>query len=195
MNLSGAPCRYGADVSASASSSRGSELDLVRTLAVRSRMIDDPSIGSGVMQHDCRLFVYGTLRQGEPRHALLAGAEWLGAALTATAFHLVDLGPYAALVRGGATAVQGELYGLDAQARRAIDVALEVPILFTRELIALADGAEADTYLLTMDQVRGRRRIAHGDWKQRFSRNVPSSNSPSRAGGAWAEWSRNRWKK
>jgi gamma-glutamylcyclotransferase (GGCT)/AIG2-like uncharacterized protein YtfP len=148
-------------------------------------------LARSAMQRDCRLFVYGTLRQGEPRHALLAGAELLGVALTTPAFHLVDIGPYAALVRGGATAVHGELYAVDAQVRRSIDVALEVPILFTREAIALAGGAEADAYLLTMDQVRGRRRLAHGDWKQRFS----SRSGPPRAGGAWAEWSRGRWKK
>ncbi len=142
------------------------------------------------MQRDCRLFVYGTLRQGEPRHTLLAGATSLGPATTSPAFHLVDIGPYAALVRGGATAVHGELYSVDLQLRRAIDVALEVPILFSREAIELAEGGEADSYLLTLDQVRGRRRLAHGDWKQRFSRNVPSQ-----AGGAWVQWARGRWKK
>jgi gamma-glutamylaminecyclotransferase len=144
----------------------------------------------GIMQRDGRLFVYGTLRQGEPRHALLAAGTALGAATTLPAFHLVDVGPYAALVRGGATAVHGELYSVDAQVRRAIDVALEVPILFTREVIELAEGGDADTYLLSLDQVRGRRRLAHGDWKQRFARNVPSL-----AGGAWVQWARGRWKK
>jgi gamma-glutamylaminecyclotransferase len=142
------------------------------------------------MQRDCRLFVYGTLRQGEPRHTLIASATSLGPGTTLPAFHLVDVGPFAALVRGGATAVQGELYLVDLQLRRAIDVALEVPILFTRETIALAEGGEADTYLLTLDQVRGRRRLAHGDWKQRFARSLPS-----RAGGAWVQWARGRWQK
>jgi gamma-glutamylaminecyclotransferase len=139
---------------------------------------------------ECRLFVYGSLREGEPRHALLKAARLLGVAATPPSFYLVDVGPYAALVRGGTTAVTGEIFLTDLETRRAIDVELQVPILFSRETIQLADGAEADAYLLTSDQVRGRRRIAHGDWKKRFSRGVAP-----RAGGAWVEWSRGRWTK
>lgn len=139
---------------------------------------------------DCRLFVYGTLRQGEPRHALLDGAELLLATATVPAFYLVDLGPHAALVRGGTTAVCGELYRLDLETRRRIDVDRQVPILFTRETIELADGTKADAYLLDAERARGRRRLAHGDWKKRFA---PSARP--RPGGAWVEWSRGRWKK
>jgi gamma-glutamylcyclotransferase (GGCT)/AIG2-like uncharacterized protein YtfP len=138
----------------------------------------------------CLLFVYGTLRQGEPQHALLGGARLVGMASTPPTFHLVDLGPYAALVRGGSTAVTGELYRVDLQTRRAIDVERQVPLLFSRETIVLADGVDADAYLLTSDQVRGRRRLAHGDWKKRFSRSI----SPH-AGGAWVAWARGRWTK
>jgi gamma-glutamylcyclotransferase (GGCT)/AIG2-like uncharacterized protein YtfP len=139
---------------------------------------------------ECRLFVYGSLMAGELQHGLLKSARLLGAASTPPAFYLVDVGPYAALVRGGSTAVTGELYLTDLETRRAIDVERQVPLLFNRETIQLADGATADTYLLTIDQVRGRRRIAHGDWKKRFSRSIGP-----RAGGAWVEWSRGRWTK
>jgi gamma-glutamylaminecyclotransferase len=139
---------------------------------------------------ECRLFVYGTLRQGEAQHALLAGASLLGVSSTTPAFHLIDVGPYAALVRGGTTAVSGELYSVGLQTRRAIDIERQVPILFTRETIELGDGTRADAYLLTLDQVRGRRRLAHGDWKQRFAPRVSSQ-----AGGAWVAWSRGRWTK
>jgi hypothetical protein len=76
------------------------------------------------------------------------------------------------------------------QTRRAIDIERQVPILFTRETIELADGTRADAYLLTTEQVRGRRRLAHGDWKKRFARSI----SPQ-AGGAWVAWSRGRWTK
>jgi gamma-glutamylaminecyclotransferase len=141
-------------------------------------------------RRECQLFVYGTLRQGEARHALLAGARLLGMATTLPAFYLVDVGPYAALVRGGKTAVTGELYVMDLETRGAIDVERQVPILFTREKVQLADAADTDAYLLTNDQVRGRRRLAHGDWKKRFSRSI----SPH-SGGPWAAWARGRWTK
>jgi len=139
---------------------------------------------------ECRLFVYGTLRQGEPRHTLLDGAELLATTTTVAAFYLVDLGPHAALVRGGTTAVCGELYRVSLEMRRRIDVDRQVPILFTREVTELVDGTAAEAYLLSADRVRGRRRLAHGDWKKRFA---PSAHP--RPGGAWVAWSRGRWTK
>lgn len=137
----------------------------------------------------CLLFVYGTLRQGEIQHELLGSARLLRMASTPPLFHLVEVAPYAALVRGGSSSVTGELYEVDLATRRIIDVERQVPLLFTRETIALADGTSADTYLLTSEQVRGRRRLAHGDWKKRFSRSI----SPH-AGGNWVAWARGRWK-
>jgi gamma-glutamylcyclotransferase (GGCT)/AIG2-like uncharacterized protein YtfP len=48
----------------------------------------------------CLLFAYGTLRQGEIQHGLLAGARPVRVASTPPAFSLVEVAPYAALVRG-----------------------------------------------------------------------------------------------
>lgn len=137
---------------------------------------------------ECLLFVYDTLRQGEPHHGLLGGSRFMALASTPPAFSLVDLGPYAALVRGGSAAVVGELYAVTLQTRRTLDVERQVPLLFNREKVQLADGTQAEAYLLPADKARGRRRLAHGDWKKRFCRPI----SPH-AGGAWVAWSRGRW--
>jgi hypothetical protein len=59
------------------------------------------------------LFVYGTLLSGERSHDRLGGSEKLGDATTEAIFHLVDLGPYPAMVIDGTTAVAGELYRVD----------------------------------------------------------------------------------
>jgi gamma-glutamylcyclotransferase (GGCT)/AIG2-like uncharacterized protein YtfP len=136
------------------------------------------------------MFFYGTLLPGERDHALLANAELLGPALTAPLYQLVELNVYAALIPDGKVAIVGELYALDLEARRQIDVKRQVPILFQRAAIRLADGSDAETYLMTADQVRGKRRLAHGDWRQRFAPTLER-----RAPGQLVSWTRSRFDK
>jgi len=90
----------------------------------------------------CRLFVYGTLLEGHPDHGLLAGAEPLGAAQTEPIYSLIDLGAYAALVVGGTTSVHGELYLVDLETRAHIDRRRQVPLLYARGVVRLAEGGE-----------------------------------------------------
>lgn len=135
---------------------------------------------------DRRIFVYGTLLEGERDHRLLEGRERLGACTTEPAFHLVDLGAYAALVSGGSTCVAGELYLVDQRTLLEIDVLREVPILFKRVRVRLADGSEAESHVMDADQVRGRRRLHHGDWRKRFTGHVQPFASP------FARWARGR---
>ena len=138
----------------------------------------------------CRLFVYGTLLSGERDHALLSGAELLGPAQTEARFQLVELNVYAALIADGTASVHGELYATDLETRRRIDVARQVPILFQRVTIRLLDGRDVETYAMTADQVRGKRRLAHGDWKSRFQ-----PTRERRPLGPMATWARNRFEK
>jgi gamma-glutamylcyclotransferase (GGCT)/AIG2-like uncharacterized protein YtfP len=132
------------------------------------------------------LFVYGTLLSGEREHARLSRAERVGEARTEPIFHLVDLGAYPAMVLGGTTAVAGELYNVDASTLRELDEFEEVPILFQRLRVRLDDGALADAYVMEPDQVRGKRRIAHGDWRKRMAPEVRPHDGP------WARWARGR---
>jgi gamma-glutamylcyclotransferase (GGCT)/AIG2-like uncharacterized protein YtfP len=125
---------------------------------------------------DRRFFVYGTLLEGEKDHALIEGP----------AFHLVDLGPWAALVVGGSTSVAGELYLVDQRTLVEIDVIRQVPVLFKRARIRLADGSEAESYVMEPDQVRGLRRLRHGDWRKRFTGHVSPFDTP------FAQWARGR---
>jgi len=136
------------------------------------------------------MFFYGTLLPGERDHALLANAELLGPAQTEPLFQLVELNVYAALVPDGKVAVHGELYAVDLETRRKIDVSRQVPILFQRSTIRLADGSEAETYSMNADQVRGKRRLAHGDWRQRFAPTLER-----RAPGQLVSWARTRFDK
>ena len=138
----------------------------------------------------CRLFFYGTMLPGERDHALLESAQSLGPALTEPLYQLVELNVYAALIPDGKVAVHGELYAVDLETRRQIDVKRQVPILFQRAKIRLADGSDAETYLMTADQVRGKRRLAHGDWRKRFAPTVDRT-----APGQFVNWTRSRFDK
>jgi gamma-glutamylcyclotransferase (GGCT)/AIG2-like uncharacterized protein YtfP len=133
-----------------------------------------------------RLFVYDTILAGEPDHALLRGAELVAITKTEAAFHLVDLGAYGALVPDGNVAVLGELYLVDRATCIAIDVRREVPILFQRCTLRLDDGSVVESHVLSPDQVRGRRRIASGDWRKRFTSPVTPLTH------AWSDWARTR---
>jgi gamma-glutamylaminecyclotransferase len=137
-------------------------------------------------EEDRRLFVYGTLLEGEKDHQLLAGRAPVGRFTTEAFFHLVDVGTYPALVAGGTTCVAGELYLVDLRTLLAIDVALQVPTLFARVRVRLSDGTEAESHVMGEDRVRGRRRLHHGDWRKRFTGHVAPVASP------FATWARNR---
>jgi len=136
------------------------------------------------------MFFYGMLLPSERDHALLKDAELLGPALTEPLYQLVELNVYAALVPDGKVAVHGELYAVDLETRRQIDVSRQVPILFQRAKIRLADGSDAETYLMNTDQVRGKRRLAHGDWRKRFAPTLERS-----APGQLVSWTRTRFDK
>lgn len=95
-----------------------------------------------------RLFVYGTLRAGEPAHALLRGAALLRRCRTAPGWTKVELDAYPALVPGEGT-VEGELYEVDAATLAALDEYEGHPDLFVRVTVVLDDGTSAQAYRKT----------------------------------------------
>src|SRR5262245_38482189 len=87
------------------------------------------------------LFVYGTLKRSQKRHALLAGQEFLGEAKTQASYRLYDRGPYPCLVEDAdlGTAVEGEVWRVSEQVLRKLDEVEGVPDLYCRREIMLAD--------------------------------------------------------
>jgi gamma-glutamylcyclotransferase (GGCT)/AIG2-like uncharacterized protein YtfP len=108
-------------------------------------------------------FVYGTLLRGEVNHRLLADAELLGSHRTKPCLTLYRLGAYPGAVRGGKTAVSGEVYRLDVGMLQQLDRLEDYPRLYTGETISTAFG-RAWIYIYR-GHVAGRPVIVCGDWR------------------------------
>ena len=60
------------------------------------------------------LFVYGTLKRGQPRHRYLAGQTFVASAVTRPIYRLFNVGDYPALVRHSeGRSIEGELWRVD----------------------------------------------------------------------------------
>jgi gamma-glutamylcyclotransferase (GGCT)/AIG2-like uncharacterized protein YtfP len=112
-----------------------------------------------------RVLVYGSLLSGEANHRLLAHATLVGAARTQAGFTLYDLDAFPGVVAGGAGAVAGEIYEVDAATLARLDALESHPSWYRRTPITLADGSAAETYLLTPRHVAGCPVVASGDWR------------------------------
>jgi gamma-glutamylaminecyclotransferase len=113
-----------------------------------------------------KLFVYGTLREGEPAHGLLRGARLVARVSTEPCFTLVDMGEYPALIDGGSSSVAGEIYAIDAELLPELDRYEDAPELYQRVRRHIA-GHAVWVYLLPEAHARGRAVIASGDWRKR----------------------------
>ncbi len=123
------------------------------------------------------VFVYGTLRQGQGNHRLLAAAQFLGVYRTdqhapREHFVLVDCGAFPALVpvADDAPDVVGELYTVDDDELARLDALEGVPHLYERRMIDVVDdetGCRAVAWTYYQPETRRRPVIASGDWLRR----------------------------
>jgi gamma-glutamylcyclotransferase (GGCT)/AIG2-like uncharacterized protein YtfP len=83
------------------------------------------------------LFVYGTLKTGQPANHHLAGARCVGPAVTAPKYRLHGMGWHPAMVRDdeNGLAVEGEIWNVGAEMIPALDEYESVPEGFVRQPI------------------------------------------------------------
>jgi len=114
------------------------------------------------------LFVYGTLRRGQPAQGMLEGARFVAEARTAPRYELLDLGAFPAMADGGKTAVAGEVYAVPPDLLPVLDRYEDCPHLYRRVAIDLADGSKALAYLVRRERLAPRfAPIPGGDWLAR----------------------------
>jgi gamma-glutamylaminecyclotransferase len=112
-----------------------------------------------------RIFVYGSLRRGLHNHRLLSGAHFDGEAFTSRGFRLYDLGSFPGMVAEGTDRVHGEVFLVDMATLEALDRLESHPRFYRRTVIQLDDDVEAESYLLTPQQVEGCSLVRDGDWR------------------------------
>lgn len=111
-----------------------------------------------------KLFVYGTLMQGEKNHHFLEDAEFLGEAMTDRGFSLISLGAFPGMIIGKGQ-VKGELYEIDMETRDQIDLLESHPRFYRRVRIRLEDGEWVESYLLPYYHYVKSTPIPSGDWR------------------------------
>ena len=114
------------------------------------------------------IFVYGTLRRGEPnyrRYLAHEGAKFVTEAHTWPEFDLITLGGYPGMLPQGSVSVMGEVFDVDENTLSAMDRLEGHPNFYHRTPIRLANGMDVEAYLLPRkrDFVK-REHIPHGDW-------------------------------
>lgn len=124
--------------------------------------------GDSDLQQPQLVFVYGSLKRGQPNHHQLGGSPCCGDARL-TGLALYDLGPFPmAIVSDDADAVlNGELYAVTADQLEALDRFEGAPRLYERQRHRLADGRAVWVYVGRPRQVRLVARIPSGMWPSR----------------------------
>lgn len=111
-----------------------------------------------------RVFVYGTLMRGEAAHHLLGAADFRGTAALPPRYTLLDCGWYPALVEGGETAVQGEVFDVDHDRLPALDAFEDAPRIYTRTRRPVPGHGEAWIYLMRPEAAAALPRWAGARW-------------------------------
>ncbi len=112
------------------------------------------------------VFVYGRMKQGGADHSVLAESQYLGQAVTAPVYDLLDLGGLPGLTTDGGMAVHGELYAVNERTLTSLDEFEDHPDTFHRDNLLLADGREVLGYVLPPTQAVGFPRLSSGSWNE-----------------------------
>ena len=114
------------------------------------------------------VFVYGSLKRGQPEHRRLAGSPCFGEAQL-RGLALYDLGPFpmAVAVTDPDALLHGELYALTGEQLAELDRYEGAPRLYERQRWVLDDGRAVWVYVGRPRQVRHVPRLPSGLWRGR----------------------------
>lgn len=108
--------------------------------------------------------VYGTLKQGGYNHDYLENADFIGSNRTEPDYSLYNIGGLPAAVKGGSTALQIEVYQVDQQDLKMIDLLEGHPTFYRRETIQLQKIGAVEIYLWQGQITGAMRKMPDGNW-------------------------------
>lgn len=113
-----------------------------------------------------RLFVYGTLRHGEPnwRNFIPDLQPIMQNVVTKPEFKMVTMGGFPGVMRGGTRQIVGDVFEVPEERVKPIDALEGHPQFYRREFIHLENGEQVEAYLLPEALYGKRPEIPSGDW-------------------------------
>lgn len=110
-----------------------------------------------------KIFVYGSLRKHGGLHGAVKNTNYLGKFNTRPEYNLYSLGAFPALVKNGKTSIVGELYEVNEEVLRTLDMIEGHPDFYCRTPITLDNGESCEVYLLP-NAPNGCPIVDSGDW-------------------------------
>ena len=116
----------------------------------------------------CKVFVYGTLKQGHGNNYALANSELLGECVIKGKYRMLDLGWYPGVVRVPAqqeiVEIHGEVYRIDESVLHTLDLIEGHPSFYERVKI-VTDWKNTWMYFLPEQYLEEADVIADGNWQ------------------------------
>jgi len=97
-----------------------------------------------------KVFVYGSLKEGFYNHDVLGDSELLGLFTTEPNYTMFDLGSYPGVMKGGSTAILGEVYKITPETLERLDYLEGYPGYYDR---CVVDTKFGEAYLYHISAV------------------------------------------
>ena len=115
---------------------------------------------------DKLVFVYGSLRKGFGLNPVLKSSSYVETVKTKPKYTMYSLGAFPCIVKGGDTAIVGELYNISPETERRLDMIEGVPQLYRKGKVEIKGYGNVLAYFFTKSSAKGLNKIDTGDWAQ-----------------------------
>ena len=113
-----------------------------------------------------QVFVYGSLRKGFGLSPVLNSSDYVETVKTKPKYTMYSLGAFPCIVKGGDTAIVGEIYNISPETERRLDMIEGVPQLYQKGKVDIDGYSNVMAYFMKKSSVKGLNKIETGDWAQ-----------------------------